>query len=454
MKTWNLPIIVCSLFLVNMSYAQINSTNQPRVTRDCLIESIDSVSFTPCNPNTNSFDARIRVRYNRFRPSEGSLVINGEPYAFDPSSNFLEIDLKDLPARGGILRVNAFFENDPACKFEEDFVNIASFCGCCRIREVALGRKSCDEDSNTYFQELEICYRFAPNRGKLVVRIPGLPDQKFSYNSNAPCQTVILSGLPLDNEREDLEIFFENSRFCSMKVRPFFQKPEDCEEEAEVLITSFTLIDVTTGEPISGYDPIPDGADIDISKLPSDSITIKANTFPESLGSVRLRLTDEDREQRLINRLENFPPYALFANRDSLFNSWNPTPPPLGVNFKVEAIPFTKPFGRGEQGIPLTLSLKFINNAPPPVDIIEETQSEVSFVVYPNPSEGTIVIEAIKDIQPANLLIYDQKGDLIYQKNVSGDFTEQINVNRLPKGEYYAKIVNSKGTKIKRFVLR
>src|SRR5215813_8310444 len=52
-------------------------------------------------------------------------------------------------------------------------------------------------------------------------------------------------------------------------------------------VNSLTLINADTDMPVAGFDPIPNGATIDLSALPTVNLNIRANTTPASTGSVR-----------------------------------------------------------------------------------------------------------------------------------------------------------------------
>src|SRR5690606_5989318 len=55
-------------------------------------------------------------------------------------------------------------------------------------------------------------------------------------------------------------------------------------------VLSFTLINAGTDQPIAAFDPIPDGATLSLSTLPSN-LNIRANTSPVTVGSVVFNMT-------------------------------------------------------------------------------------------------------------------------------------------------------------------
>jgi Fibronectin type III domain len=76
---------------------------------------------------------------------------------------------------------------------------------------------------------------------------------------------------------------------------------------ATVAVTSFTLIDADSNQPIPGYEVLSDGAVIDPSSFPTSHLNIRANTDPTNVGSVSFMLDD-------YAHVENISPFALFGN--------------------------------------------------------------------------------------------------------------------------------------------
>lgn len=71
-------------------------------------------------------------------------------------------------------------------------------------------------------------------------------------------------------------------------------------------VVSFTLINADTDQPISGFDPMPPGAILDVTRLPTSKLNVRANTSPATVGSVRFALDASSN-----SRTENVAPYAL-----------------------------------------------------------------------------------------------------------------------------------------------
>lgn len=96
-------------------------------------------------------------------------------------------------------------------------------------------------------------------------------------------------------------------------------------------VTSLTLIDADRDRPVAGYDPIPNGATLDLAKLPTRRLNLRANTAPDRVGSVRFSLNGG------VYRTENSAPYAFANNTGTDYHAWTPS---LGVH-TVTATPYS-----------------------------------------------------------------------------------------------------------------
>ena len=73
-----------------------------------------------------------------------------------------------------------------------------------------------------------------------------------------------------------------------------------------ISVSSLTLVDTDTDQPISQFNPIANGATINLATLPSHNLTIQANTSPATVGSVAFDLVNSG----YLNTV-NTPPYDL-----------------------------------------------------------------------------------------------------------------------------------------------
>ncbi len=105
---------------------------------------------------------------------------------------------------------------------------------------------------------------------------------------------------------------------------------------------SFSLINADTGEPLPGFDPIARGERVRLATLPTRRISVRANTLPAVVGSVRFTFDGSESY-----RVEGAAPYLLFG-RDEL-GFFAP-----GVLHKgpvhIEATPYTQGAATGTQG--------------------------------------------------------------------------------------------------------
>ena len=127
------------------------------------------------------------------------------------------------------------------------------------------------------------------------------------------------------------------------------QRPPEPRPSARPAVVSFTLINAETDSPIAGFDPIPHGATIDLSKLPTKKLNIRANTAPRKVGSVRFGY-DSDMNVRT----ESVPPYAFASDQQGDYQAWTPKPGTHTLN----ATPYTERNAAGAAGEPLSVTLK------------------------------------------------------------------------------------------------
>ena len=121
---------------------------------------------------------------------------------------------------------------------------------------------------------------------------------------------------------------------------------------AATMVTSLSLIASATGEAVAGYDPIPNGAVLNLVELP-EQLSVRANTSPQRVGSVSFDLNGD------ALRTENYSPYAIAGDAgDSTLFPW--TLPALGEH-SLSVTPYTGPRRSGTKGTPLTLAFTLVN---------------------------------------------------------------------------------------------
>ncbi len=120
-------------------------------------------------------------------------------------------------------------------------------------------------------------------------------------------------------------------------------------------VTSFTLIDADSNQPIPGYEILADGAVIDPTSLPTSHLNIRANTDPQNVGSVSFVLDD-------YTHVENIPPFALFGNLGSNYLDGELAP----GSHVLSAIPFSENGAGGSAGTGLRISFTVGDGTPTP----------------------------------------------------------------------------------------
>lgn len=118
-------------------------------------------------------------------------------------------------------------------------------------------------------------------------------------------------------------------------------------------VTSFSLINADTDVPVSAFDPLPNGATLNLATLPQ--ITVRANTSPATVGSVRFALDGNPNFQT-----ENSAPYALKGDKSGNYSPWTPS---LGSH-TLTATPFAGAGATGAAGTALTITFTVVNQSP------------------------------------------------------------------------------------------
>ena len=121
-----------------------------------------------------------------------------------------------------------------------------------------------------------------------------------------------------------------------------------------ISVSSLTLVDADTSQPISQYNPIVNGATINRATLPTQNLTIQANTSPATVGSVAFDLVDSG----YLNTV-NTAPYDLCGTAPCSN---------LGVGLhSLNTTPYTGPNGSGGAGKAMSISFSVIDPTPTPV---------------------------------------------------------------------------------------
>ncbi|HWR53006.1 MAG TPA: Ig-like domain-containing protein [Bryobacteraceae bacterium] len=146
-------------------------------------------------------------------------------------------------------------------------------------------------------------------------------------------------------------------------------------------ITRFVLIDADTDQPVAGFDPLANGAVINLRLLPSRNLNVAAITEPATVGSVKFALNGS------IFRTETAAPYALAGDTSGNYYPWNPAP----GSYSLTAVPFSGANASGSPGAQFSVSFTVVDQAtgdgmPPTVTMTAPT---------PNATvQGAVVVSA------------------------------------------------------------
>ena len=116
-------------------------------------------------------------------------------------------------------------------------------------------------------------------------------------------------------------------------------------------VVSFTLVNADTNQDIAQFNPLHDGDTINLRAIPARNLNIRANTVPQSVGSVRFALDNNGNF-----RTESASPYALAGDSNGDYFKWKPS---LGRH-TLTATPYTETGANGEAGISLTITINVI----------------------------------------------------------------------------------------------
>ena len=128
-------------------------------------------------------------------------------------------------------------------------------------------------------------------------------------------------------------------------------------------VTSFTLINANTEQPIPAFNPIPNGATINLALLGTTQISIRINTNPATVGSVRMALNGNANY-----RTENGAPYAIASNTNNPI-TYAPWAYSLNTLNTLTATAYNGGSATGGVfGAAQTISFTIVNNTTPPAN--------------------------------------------------------------------------------------
>ncbi|MEZ4775311.1 MAG: DUF4397 domain-containing protein [Bacteroidia bacterium] len=204
--------------------------------------------------------------------------------------------------------------------------------------------------------------------------------------------------------------------------------------ECDLGVLNFTLIDGKTDLPIPGYDPIMDGAVIDLAGLNPSKLNIRANICPgNALNSVAFELTGS----QTLNTVDNNAPFALFKdNGKGGFFQWTGAGPAAGDAYTLMATGYDGKAGNGVAGTPKTISFSFIQSPARLAGL-----SELTLTVYPNPTMGKVQLE----IEGANgseveVVVRNLMGQIVNSPVFTTASNLKLDLSGQPSGVYFIQV--------------
>ena len=177
-------------------------------------------------------------------------------------------------------------------------------------------------------------------------------------------------------------------------------------------VTGFTLFNADTDEDIQTLN---EGDVLDLAKLPTANLNIRANVSPATVGSVVFQFN------KLPRHIENHAYYSLFANSG---NDYNAGLLPMGQN-TLKATPYANTYGKGSAGGAHTVQFTVVGsrahrlvlvNADTDQDVMElPNEGIIDYAVL-----GTRNINIRAETYPATVgsVVFRLNGELIRRENI------------------------------------
>ncbi|MEO1653362.1 MAG: T9SS type A sorting domain-containing protein, partial [Bacteroidota bacterium] len=380
----------------------------------------------------------------------GSITSLGENLV----SNYAIIDLRNNPQLESCCEIQSLFQALPEHLRQEekvylsgnglacnDFQQPSNDCSTLAIQSVAIIPEEDPSQSFILGQDVNVFQdlvfknspvniqvylnqRFSPQEGRLILNLRG-PINHYQVERVFPYELFgDGEGKVLPPGFYRLEVKIERAGIIEL-VKQFSFWVSSIEAE----ITGFRLINPETDEVIRS---LVNGSVINLAELPNRQFNIQALTFPEMIGSVELVLSGS----RRVNQVESIAPYALFGNdRFDLDDYLGQTLAP--GKYRLGATPFTGAKKQGVPGVSVSIDLEVI--------------SQQSLEVYPNPSPGNIQIHTT---EVGTIQIYNQRGELIYQKEVENSESGDQQVSLPQAGLYLLRMLQGDQVKEQKILVK
>jgi hypothetical protein len=106
-------------------------------------------------------------------------------------------------------------------------------------------------------------------------------------------------------------------------------------------VSDFTLIDADRDEPIPAFDPVPDGATVNLATPPTRNLNLRANP-----GATPSEACVSTMTPPVPQRVDNNAPFALACDSAGSYSAWRPVP----GGHTVTAVPCVEDYAGGAAG--------------------------------------------------------------------------------------------------------
>jgi len=252
-----------------------------------------------------------------------------------------------------------------------------------------------------------------------------------------------------------LKICFKNNagteqlRIKQVKVEAF-STPDPKPDTSQ---TSFSLINALTNQPFSGFDPISNGASIDLLKLNTPLINFRYNATPEA-DKVEIGIS---RGGQSITRIDEDLPFSLFG--DYLGNYQYPSLDFFKMLWFTQAGPldlYAIEYRDGQKYPIKKTNIRFDLFFGPNQLKDALSDAEIQFELYPNPANTQTLIQLAPKLidEQIELLVYDPLGKLHYVESLKGRNTLKLDIQKWPKGIYVVKLKSSSTEQLKKLIVQ
>ncbi|BDD05010.1 hypothetical protein AUTU_24930 [Aureibacter tunicatorum] len=210
----------------------------------CIINEVNVVENTACNPLTNQFNLYVSVSYDH-APETGELVVNGQ--SFEISKSPQVVMLEGLDSDGLAHDIEVEFSENQACSYLlEDAYVAPESCLICEISSLeVIEVGECNGANDEYSATLRVAHENADNAGVLI--ISGAEFHKELEVTASPMD-IEINQLKADGKDVDVIAYFSENEECSIMKTKLFRAPESCED---CLISSVVLGDQSTCDPLT-----------------------------------------------------------------------------------------------------------------------------------------------------------------------------------------------------------